>query len=111
MESKEKVIKQFKISDRYSVDLTGLFFFYQVSSEHTFILTSESYKVDSKVKLAALFCCSIDGLDYRKILVTGKSKNTRCLKNIELLTEYWNNQKEWISYIIHVYYSLHSIIF
>ena len=83
--------------DAYNADEIG--HFYQSLSEQTFALRGETCTCGkhSKVRITTLFCCNIDGMDNRKILVTRKSKNPCCFIKVTLPVEYSNNKNIWMT--------------
>ena len=69
--------------------------FYQHLLEHTFPLREETStgRKHSNVRITILFCCNMDGMDKRKILVIRKSNNPCCINKVTLSIGYWNNKE------------------
>jgi hypothetical protein len=79
-------------NDIFNADETGLFF--GLTPERTLKFKGEKCVGGklSKDHVTVLVCANADGTKKRKLFVTGKSKNTRCLKNVKKACQFGTAQ-------------------
>jgi hypothetical protein len=71
--------------ETFNANETGIFFI--LTSARTLKFKAEKCVGSklSKDRIKILVCANVDGTKKRKLLVTGKSKNPRCFKNVKSL--------------------------
>ena len=90
------IIKNYEERDIYNTDETGMF--YNLLPHKTLARKDDPCHGGkrSKERLTVLLTTNADGSDKLRPLVTGKSKNPRCFKNVRAFpTEYDNNKNAW----------------
>jgi hypothetical protein len=88
----------FAANDISNADETGIFF--RLTPDRMLKFKGETCVGGklSKDRITVLVCPNSDGTEKRKLLVTGKSKNLRCFKNVKSLpVRYSANRKSWMT--------------
>lgn len=83
--------------DIFNLDESGIFFKMLPGKTFAFAKQDCSGGKKSKDRLTAMFCTNMDGTEKERILVIGKSKNPRCLKNCSIGVEYSANKSAWMT--------------
>lgn len=93
-----ELIREYKPSDVFNADETGLF--YNMQPEQTLAFKGESCHGGkrSKERLTVLLCANEDGSEKLPALVIGKFEKPRCFKNLKRLPcQYTFNRKAWMT--------------
>lgn len=93
-----KIRENFKDSDIFNADETGLF--YKLTPDKTLRFRGERCVGGklSKERITVLVAANLDGTQKRKLLVIGKSRNPRCFKHChQLPVNYKSNKKAWMT--------------
>jgi hypothetical protein len=96
-----KLFEGYEPKNIYNVDETGLFF--RLPPNKTLSLEGDPFNggKNSKERITVLLACNADGTDKLPPLVTGKSENPCCFKNVgQLPTKYVANRKAWVTQAI-----------
>ncbi|GBO27638.1 Tigger transposable element-derived protein 6 [Araneus ventricosus] len=75
-------------------------FFYNLLPSKTLDIKSDTCHggKKSKVRLTVLLCANADGFEKLFPLIIGKSKKSRCFKNVKALpTKHLSNKKSWMT--------------
>lgn len=92
-----KLQKEYKNSDIFNGDETGLFYRCTPNKTLKFIGENCSGGKLSKERLTIWICASIDG-EKKKLVFIGKQKNPRCFKNQDISKyDYYNNKRAWMT--------------
>jgi hypothetical protein len=88
------VRKGFAANDIFNADETGILF--RLTPDRTPKFKGEKCVGGklSKDRITVLVCANSDGTEKRKLLVTGKSKNPRCFKNVKSLPVRYSADKK-----------------
>jgi transposase-like protein len=92
-----QILENFKPSDVYNADETGLF--YKLLPDKTLQMKGEKCHGGkrSKERLTLMVASNMDGTDKLPLLVIGKFQNPRCFKGIKSLpVTYKANKKAWM---------------
>ncbi|XP_014490505.1 tigger transposable element-derived protein 6-like, partial [Vigna radiata var. radiata] len=92
-----RILSEYAPSDVYNADETALYF--RALPEHTYVLKNETAKGSKSCKdrITILCCVSMTG-EKKRLLVIGKSKMPRCLKNVKKLpADYTSSAKAWMT--------------
>jgi hypothetical protein len=100
-----KIFEGYEPKNIYNADETRLFF--RLPPNKTLSLRGDpcNGRKNSKERIMVLLACNADGTDKLPPLVTGRSENTRCFKNVrQLPTKYVANREAWVIHAIFTYY-------
>lgn len=84
--------------DIFNCDETGLF--YKLTPDATLKFKGEKCigGKQSKLRVTVLVCANMSGEEKRKLLVIGKYRNPRCMKNVQRLpVRYTANKRAWMT--------------
>lgn len=93
-----KIVENYKPSDVYNADETGLFF--KLMPDKTLKFKNEKCTGGklSKERITVLLCANSDGSEKRRPLVVGRTNKPRCFKNVKSLpVKYVANKKAWMT--------------
>ena len=83
LENVKHICEGYEVKNIYNTDETGLLFRTLINKTLSFKGEQCRGGKNSKERLTVLLCCNADG-DFMKTLVIGKSKKSRCFKNISI---------------------------
>lgn len=90
------ILSEYEEADIFNADESALFF----KALPPKSLCKQGYRntgfKSSKERVTLLFICNATG-EYKKVIIIGKAKNPRCLKNKVLPLKYYSNQKAWMT--------------
>jgi hypothetical protein len=95
----QPIRERYSLQKTFNMDESGIFF--NLLPERSLDLKGNKYHGGARSKewLTAVFCCNADGSEKHKVWIIGKSKNPRCLKNVNRLylpCEYSHHRAAWI---------------
>lgn len=95
----QPIRERYSLQNTFNMDESGIFF--NLLPERSLDLKGNKCHggARSKERLTAVFCCNADGSEKHKVWIIGKSKNPRCLKNVNRLylpCEYSHHRAAWI---------------
>lgn len=83
--------------DVFNADESGIF--YKLKPGKTFCFGDDTCHggKKSKERISVLFCCNMDGSEKEKLLVIGKSRRPRCMRNMHVPVDWHSNKSAWMT--------------